>query len=82
MRIVTRKGQALCVLIPNIIFSRYFCGVASTPKQQRSIIESYWNEFLKKNQQIGREGRYPLTYKECHEVAREVLAAAQVITVF
>ena len=79
---MTRKGQALCVFIPNMIISRYFCGVASTSKQQRSIIESYWNECFKKNQQRGREGRYPLTYKECHEVAREVLAAAQVITVF
>ena len=47
-------------------------------RQQRQLLESYFNECFKRNQQRGREGRYPLMYKECHEVAKEVLAANQV----
>ena len=57
---------------------RFFCGVCSGPKQQRLVIESYFNECFKKNRQRGREGRHPVTYRECREVAKEVLVAAQI----
>ena len=52
--------------------------MVSSPKQQRALLENYFNECFKKNQQRGREGRYPITYRECHNVVKEVLAAAQV----
>ena len=52
--------------------------MVSAPKQQRALLENFFNECFKKNQQRGREGRHALTYRECHDVAKEVLAAAQV----
>ena len=57
---------------------KYFCGVAASAKQQRMLIENFFNECFKKNRERGRTGKHPVTYQECHKIASEVLAAAQV----
>ena len=33
----------------NVAISRFFCGVASSPKQQRVLVESWFNDCLKVN---------------------------------
>jgi hypothetical protein len=57
---------------------RYFCGVAASPKQQRSLIEGFLNEVFKKNKARGREGKPPLNFEECGDVATKVMAANKV----
>ena len=58
--------------------SRFFCGVASDPKQQRVLLESYFNECFKKNQSRAREGKHPVTYMEAMEIVQRVMAANRV----
>ena len=58
--------------------SRYFCGVASDPKQQRTLLESFFNECMKKNQARAREGKHPVQYMEAMEIAQRVMAANKV----
>ena len=65
-------------LSESLLLFRYFCGVASSPKLQRVLIESFFNECFKKNKSRGRDGKHPLTYEECQEVASRVMAANKV----
>ena len=58
--------------------SRYFCGVCPDPKQQRLLLESFFNECFKKNQARAREGKHPVTYMEAMEISQRVLAANKV----
>ena len=76
---MTRQySYAALSMIRAIHDCRFFIGVAASPKQQRVLVENYFNEMLKKNQHRGREGKHPLTFRECKEVSKEVCAAAQV----
>ena len=73
---------------------RYFCGLSATPKQQKTLIEDFFNACFTKNKAAAREGvvqnpafyfmtfnsgKHPVTFSECQEVAKRVLAANKVV---
>ena len=58
--------------------SRFYCGVAIDAKQQRMLLEAFFNECFKKNQARAREGKHPVTYMEAMEISQRVLAANKV----
>ena len=63
---MTRQySYAALSMIRAIHDCRFFVGVAANPKQQRVLLENYFNEVLKKIQHRGREGKHPLTIREC-----------------
>ena len=82
----------MCIPVELTCNCRFFCGVSSSPKQQRTLIENFFNECFKvwmvvdlvnsvdtqKNQSRARDGKYPVTYTECQEIASRVLAANKV----
>ena len=57
---------------------RYFCGVSSSPKQQRALLEQFFNDCFKKNKSHAREGKHAVTFTDCRKVANQVLASNEV----
>ena len=57
---------------------RYFCGLSATPKQQKTLIEEYFNACFTKNKAAARDGKHSVTFSECQELAKRVLAANKV----
>ena len=43
----TNKFIYVCELLHELCLLRFFCGVAATPKQQRMLIENFYNECFK-----------------------------------
>ena len=57
---------------------RYFCGLATTPKQQMTLIVEFFNTCFTKNKAAARDGKHTVTFVECQEIAKRVLAANKV----
>ena len=57
---------------------RYFCGLSATPKQQKTLIEEFFNACFTKMKASAREGKHSVTFSECQEIAKRVLAANKV----
>ena len=59
---VRQYSYAALAIIRCVHECRYFCGVVKNPKEQRSLLENYFNECLLKNQTRGKERCHPLTF--------------------
>ena len=57
---------------------RYFCGLSTTPKQQMTLIVEFFNTCFTKNKAAARDGKHAVTFVECQEIAKRVLAANKV----
>ena len=49
------------------------------PKQQRTLIEEFFNACFTKNKAAAREGKHSVTFTECQDIAKRVLAANKVV---
>ena len=66
-------------IVLTVLDCRYFCGLSATPKQQKTLIEEFFNACFTKNKAAAREGKHAVTFTECQELAKRVLAANKVI---
>ena len=58
---------------------RYFCRLATTPKQQMTLIVEFFNTCFTKNKADARDGKHAVTFVECQEIVKRVLANNKVI---
>ena len=66
-------------IVLTVLDCRYFCGLSATPNQQKTLIEEFFNACFTKNKAAAREGKHAVTFTECQELAKRVLAANKVI---
>ena len=52
--------------------------MSSSPKQQRALLEQFFNDCFKKNKSHAREGKHAVTFTDCRKVANQVLASNEV----